>query len=334
MKIAFFETKPYEKEYLEKNLDTSFQKYFYLQTLNPDTIIDEEIKNCEIISTFVESDLSRAVLEKFPNLKFIVLRCVGYSHIDLPYAKEKGINIFNAPHYGDSSIAEYTFAMLLAATRKIPNAALDVKNQALQDECYQGMELKNKTLGIIGLGAIGARVAEIAKGFSLNILYYDIVKDDKYNFAEIDELCQKSDIISINCPLTSKTLHLIDENKFQLMKQGVVIVNTARGEIIKTSALYNALISKKVAAAALDVVECENILYGNEFNTLDINSIKENCLKNYYVTRKLLNMRNVLITPHIAYNTIEAKNRILEITVENLISSTKFTNGAKNLVLI
>lgn len=334
MKVAFFDTKPFEKEYLESHLDNSFIKYFYIQSLNIDTPLDDEAKSADIISVFVESDLSRETLEQFPNLKFIILRSVGYSHVDLLYCKENNIHIFNAPHYGDSSIAEYTFALLLSASRHIAEASFDIKNQNVNDDNYQGIELKGKTIGIIGLGAIGRRVAEIAKGFSLKILYYDIIKDNDYEYADLNDICLQSDIISINCPLTNKTLHLIDENKFQLMKNGVIIVNTARGEIIKSSALYDALLSKKVAFAALDVVECETLLYAGEFSKINLDNIKEKCLKNFYVTRKLLNMKNVIITPHIAYNTREAKYRILKLTVGNLISSTKFTNGMKNLVLI
>lgn len=333
MKIAFFDTKPFEKEYLEKKLE-AFEKHFFAQKVNDKFEPNEDIKDAEIISAFIDSEITGNVMKKFPNLKYIVLRSVGYSHVDLVCAKERGIKVFNAPHYGDSSIAEYVFALLLSNSRKIITAAFDVKNQKVEDAKYQGIELHSKTLGIVGLGAIGKKVFEIAKAFSMEVLCYDINKEEGYSYVSLDELCQKSDIISINCPLTSNTIHMFDSNRFQKTKDGVIIINTARGEVIDTLALFEALLSKKVSFAALDVIECEDILYEDKENPIDINSLHEKCLKNYYVSRKLLEMDNVLITPHIAYNTFEAKYRILEITVENIISLTKFTNSAKNLVLI
>ncbi len=334
MKVIFYDTKPFEKKYLEEKLKNDFETVFYPNGISPATVIDDKIKDAEIISCFIDSDLGEKTLDRFPNLKFIVLRSVGYSHVDLACCKERGINIFNAPHYGDYSIAEYTFAILLSAVRKIPRAFSDVKNQNTEDINYQGIELCGKTIGIVGLGAIGEKVYEIAKSFSMNPVYYDVRKKDGYNFVPIDELCKISDVISINCNLNQNTLYLFDDNRFKIMKNGAVVINTSRGEVIQTTALYRALESGKVSFAALDVVECENVLYEQKENKVDIESVKENCLKSFYVTNKLMNMKNVIITPHIAYNTFEAKTRILEITVENLFASLKFTNGAKNLVLI
>lgn len=334
MKIIFFDTKEYEKEYLEKKLDNSYEKIFLTYSLNGNVEIEDNIKDAEVISCFIDSNLSKKALEKFPNLKFIVLRSVGFSHVDLAYCKEKNIHIFNAPHYGDSSIAEYVFAILLTLIRKVIVAANDVKKQEIEDSKYLGLELFNKTIGIVGLGAIGKRVAEIAKAFSMNVIYYDIQEDERFKKVTFDELLNLSDVISINCNLNDKTLHMFNSNSFKKMKKGVIIVNTARGEVIQTTALFEALISKKVSFAALDVMECEEIIYEHGENKIDINCTKDNCLKNFYVASKLLNMENVIITPHIAYNTKEAKQRILEISVENIFALTNFTNSAKNLVLI
>ena len=155
------------------------------------------------------------------------------------------------------------------------------------------------------------------------INYYDIIKDERYNYLPLNELCAVSDIISINCPLNQNTLYLFDEGKFSIMKDGVIIINTARGEIIKTN---EALISKKVSFAALDVTESENIVFEDTRNRVDIDTIKDACFKNYYLIKKIMSLDNVLITPHIAYDTYEAKTRILETTLQNLYSSTKFTN--------
>lgn len=334
MKAAFFDVKPYEKEYLEKNCDFELEKIFFPHSINCDTELDEKTLDCEILSVFITSSLSKKVLEKFKNLKFIVLRSVGFSHVDLSYAKEKGINIFNAPHYGDHSIAEYTFALLLNVSRKTIEASIDIKNQTIDDNKYQGIELFNKTIGVIGTGAIGKKVVQIARAFNMNVLCHDINQTEGYEYVSFDELLKNSDIISINCPLNENTLHMFNENAFNKMKKGVVIINTARGEIIDTYCLYKALKEKIVSYAAMDVMECEDVLYENKENKIDINLIKEKCFKNHYVAYKLLNMKNVLITPHIAYNTKEAATNILKITVENLKSSIKFTTGAKNLILL
>lgn len=326
MKIAFFDIKPDEIEYLEENLDSSFEKYYFQTSLTPEIELEDWVYEVEIISVFINSNLCKKVLSKFKNLKAIALRSIGYSHVDIVYANEKNIKIFNAPHYGDHSIAEYTFSLLLSISRKIVQSSYDVKGQIINNENYEGIELLGKTIGIIGLGATGKIVADIASGFSMKPIYYDVIKNDSYNFFPLKKLCEKSDIISINCPLNQNTLYMIDEEKFSYMKNGVIIINTARGEIIKTRALYEALISKKVKFAALDVVESENILFENIDNKVNIDAIKDICFKNYYLTRKLMSLENVLITPHVAYNTKEAKKRILEITVNNLNSSIKFTN--------
>ncbi len=334
MKTVFFDIKDEEQKYLTEKLGPEFETVFIKRSLNSEFLVEENIQDAQILSVFIDSELTKGVLEKFKNLKFIILRSVGYSHIDLSYANENKIAVFNAPHYGDYSIAEYTFALLLSVSRKIFVSALDVKKQNILDTKYQGIELNKKTIGIVGLGAIGKKVAQIAKSFSMNVVYYDIKKDEEFQYLPIDELCKISDIISINCPLTKETLYMFDRQRFSMMKDGVIIINTARGEIIKIEALYEALTDKKVSFAAMDVVECENVLYEDINNTIDIHNVKQSCLKNYFITRKLLNMDNVIITPHIAYNTKEAQKRILEITVENLYSSLKFTNSAKNLVLI
>ena len=326
MKIAFFDIKPDEKKYLQEHLNSGFEASYFETNLTSKTKLEENIKNSEIISVFINSNLSHKVLSQFKNLKYIVLRSVGFSHVDVLYAAENNIKIFNAPHYGDHSIAEFTFALLLSVLRKIDKASFDVKKEKTDQLKYQGYELCGKTIGIVGLGATGKIIADIARGFSMKPFYYDIKRDERYNYLSLNDLCKNSDIISINCPLNQDTLYMFDEGKFCMMKDGAVIINTARGEIIKTKALYEALISKKIAYAGLDVIENENLLYENSINKTDVENIKDSCFKNFYFTKKIMALENVLITPHIAYNTVEAKKRILDITIETLNSSIKFTN--------
>ena len=276
------------------------------------------------------------MLKKFPKLRFILTRSVGYSHIDTKYCKEHEIYIFNTPHYGDYTVAEYTFAILLYTARRIGKAQNDVKINDIMMNDYTGVELFNKTIGVIGAGSIGKNVLDIAKGFRMNTLAYDIYQSGDYNYCTLDELFKNSDIISINAPLTKDNYHLINKETISKMKDGVIIVNVARGEIIDTEALFEALLNKKVSYAALDVIECEEILCTENQKCMGLENIKEACLEKFYINQKLLNLPNVTITPHMAYNTKEAIERILYMTKENLLSCLNFDTmtGAKNLVLL
>ena len=201
---------------------------------------------------------------------------------------------------------------------------------------YIGVELFNKTIGVIGAGSIGRKFLDIGKGFKMNTLAYDLYQNGDYNYCSLDELIQKSDIISINSPLTTQTYHLINKDTIAKMKDGVIIVNVARGEIIDTQALYEALLGKKDAYAALDVIGCEEILCTENQKCKDLQNIKDFCLEKFYINQKLLKLPNVTITPHMAYNTKEAIERILFMTEENLMSCLNFNpkTGAKNVILL
>ncbi len=334
MKITFFDALSHEEEFLKNHMPEGVESVFINESLHPSLQIPEITLDSDIISVFTPSLLNKETLEKFQNLKFIVLRSVGFSHVDLNYTKERGINVFNAPNYGDYTVAEYVFASLLALLRKIPqsNNALRMGNILLDK--YIGVELFSKTMGVIGTGAIGSKVVKIAKGFSMDVIAYDINKNTDAEYVSLNELCSRADIISINTPLTPDTLRMFDKNRINSLKKGVIIINTARGEIIDTDALYDAIVEERVAYAALDVIECEDILWQKPTRARDFNNIKNNCLKNFLIANRLLKMDNVLITPHTAYDTKEATRRILEITLENINSCINFNAGAKNLVLV
>ena len=334
MKVTFFDALAHEEIFLRKHMPQDIEAEFISTSLHPAMETPERVLDSDAVSVFTPSLLNREVLEKFYNLKFILLRSVGFSHIDLHYAKEKGIHIFNCPNYGDYTVAEYVFASLLSLIRKIPqsNNALRMGNILLDK--YIGIELFSKTMGVVGTGAIGSKVVKIAKGFSMDVIAYDINKNTDAEYVSLDELCRRADVISINTPLTADTLHMFDRNRINSLKKGVIIVNTARGEIIDTAALYDAVLEKRVAYAALDVMECEDLLWQKPADASGFNGIKDACLKNFLVANRLLKMDNVLITPHTAYDTREATKRILEITLENINSCLNFDSGAKNQVLI
>lgn len=337
MKILFYDTKQIEKTYFEeefKKTDKILAKYYDFPLLNS-TNINQDDYDAEAISIFVTSYLQKEVLEKFKNLKYIFLRCVGFSNVDLKYCKDNNIKILNTPNYGNSTVAEYVFAMLLTLVKKIDKAKNDLQEGFVEYNYIEGVELCHKTFGIIGLGAIGKKIHNIAKGFNMDVLVYDIKKEDgNYNYVELDELLKNSDFISINCPLTPETKGLIGENEFNKMKPNAYLINTARGEIIQTSYLYDALLNKKIKGALLDVIECEEMLCAF-FERCKIDEhIKQNCLKKFLFINKLMKMKNVIITPHNAYNTKEAKQRIMHITLDNIQSCLDINTSLKNLVLI
>lgn len=334
MKILFYDIKKIELDYfLEKNIE-KIEGYFFQNPINKTTYIDEKYLDCDGISVFVNSFLDENVLSKFKNLKFIFLRCVGYSNVDLKYCKKNNIYVFNTPNYGNSTVAEYVFSLLLTLAKKTIKAQNSILKGEIDQDNLRGIELFQKTIGVIGIGAIGRKVINIAHGFGMDVLAYDVHKNGAYNFVELDELLKKSDFITINCPLNEQTRNLIDKFAISKMKKNAIIINTARGEIIDTQALYFALIQNKIKGAALDVVECEEYLCQNWKKCNQNEEFKLTCLKKFFFNQKLLQLPNVIITPHNAYNTIEAQKRILDITLENIESSFDISYSAKNLVLL
>ncbi len=318
MKVVFFDLTKEEKVYFETNLSKDIVGYFYFESFDSNYIPDNEIKDAEAISTFVSGKLDENSLKKFPNLKYIFTRSVGFDHIDLNWCNSHNIKIYTAKNYGDNTIAEYTFAILLSAIRNIPEALADVKTGKVKQLKYRGFELYGKTLGIIGLGSIGRQVAKIAEGFSMNVVCYDIQTNSNYKFVSLEELFGTSDVITLHMPYVLQTRHIIDKEALSKMKNGVVIVNTARGELIDVDALIENLNSGKVSYVASDVLECENIVLGNYKKDFCLTCVDEHCLQKFFLNNKLMNTTNVIVTPHIAYNTHEAVKRIQEITLKNI----------------
>lgn len=333
MKTIFFDVQENEEQFLKNNIPKEVNYILSKENvLNFD--YSQNVDEVKIISTFVMSKLDKNTLGKFKNLEFILTRSVGYSHIDTKYCKEKNIKIFNTPNYGDRTVAEFVFGLLLSATRHIISASSAIRKTEVMMSDFCGVELYQKTLGVIGAGAIGSKVLEIAKGFKMNTIAYDSNPHSEFVFCDLDTLFKNSDIISINAPLNEKTRHLINKEAISKMKDGVIIINAARGEIIDTEALLDGLMKKKIAFVGLDVIECEEILCLNGQKCQNLENLKEGCLEKFYLNQKLLNLPNVVITPHIAYNTNEATMRILKITMENLKNCLNFNPSAKNLVLL
>ena len=328
-KILFFDVKDNETEQLKNFCDKNFECQLLAEPLNDKTQLTDEIKQAEILSCFTFSRVDAKIFKQFPKLKLIALRSVGFNHIDIDYCKEHNIQVVNSFGYGNVTVAEFAFGLMLDVMRKISRSYLNLKNEHLNRDVYTGLELKNKNIGIIGTGAIGREVVRIAKGVGMEVLAYDIYPQntlvEKYGvkYVELDELLKNSDVISLHAPLTKDNLHMIDAEKIKLMKPQAILVNTARGELIDTKALYEALSENRIFGAGLDVLESENIFTQPE-TTLDFDYLTDDVIRQTLINDRLLKLHNVVVTPHIAYNTQEAQDRILNITMNNI---TSFLNG-------
>ena len=322
-KIVYFDVENDEYDYLKNQNDGKYDYFLTGKSLNNLDKIPEEYKDADVISCFTTSRVGKDVLEKFSKLRLIALRSVGFNHIDLNYCDEHDISVVNTPNYGNKSVAEFAFGLMIDVCRKITLSYLEYKDSQTNAQKYIGSELGGKTVGVVGLGAIGSEFARLAYGFDMKILGYDIKENDKLKemykikYTDFDSLLEKSDFISIHAPLTKDNKHLFNDKSFRRMKNTSVLINTARGEIVETQALYNALMQNEIAGAGLDVLESEETISDSDY-LVDINRLNNTVLKQTILNSRLQQLPNVIVTPHIAYNTHEAVFRILDITMQNI----------------
>lgn len=325
MTVAFFDIKNWEKEYLTKKL-AGFDLTFFSESLTPENVL--KISKADIISVFIYSKLNAIILSKLPNLKLISTRSTGFDHIDMEYCKNRGIEVSTVPQYGSDTVAEHSFALLLALTRRVVECVDKVRAGNFNPEGLTGTDLKGKILGVVGTGKIGTNVIKIANGFSMNVLAYDVnpdkekQKDINFKYVSLDELLKKADIVTLHIPYCDDTHHLINREKIALMKEGAFLINTSRGGLIETDALFDGVQSGKLAGVGLDVLEEENFVK-EEAEVLYRDTEGEANLKTVLENHVLMNLPNVIITPHNAFNSKEALQRILDTTVENI---TQFKN--------
>jgi len=321
MKIGFFELEGWENKILQENFNKD-EVFLSADKLEPLNVPLQ--KDFEIICVFVNSILNKDVLSQFPNLKFIATRSTGFDHIDMSYCKEKGIKVAYVPTYGMNTVAEYAFGLILNLTRKIYQSIDQIKeNGSFSLEGMRGVDIKGRTLGVIGTGRIGKESIKIAKGFGMNVIAFDAFPDTKaatemgFQYVSLEELLKNSDVITIHTVYNESTHHLINENNFQFIKKGAFLVNTARGAIIQTEALIVALKKGILGGYAADVLEDEGEVK-DELNYLTKTRPKEEVVKNMLYNHILMEMPNVLLTPHNAFNTEEALQRILNTTIDNI----------------
>lgn len=324
MTIAFFEIEEWEQALFAAAL-RDYTLTFFHEPLTTETV--GQVANAEILSPFIYSQLDSEALFHFPNLKLIATRSTGFDHVDLAYCREKGIIVCNVPAYGVNTIAEHTFALILALSRKIIPSVERTRRGDFRLEGLRGFELAGKTLGIVGLGHIGKRVAILARAFGMNVIVHtrhpDSVGTQELGipFVDLSTLLESSDIVTLHVPLTPQTRHLINKENIRLMKKGSYLINTARGGVVETEAMLWALEQDIIAGAALDVLEEECSL--KEERQLLTNEFLKTCdLKTQLFNHVLLTKENVIITPHNAFNSHEALQEIAQTTLENIRAFT------------
>jgi len=315
MKIAFFDTKPYDKESFERISDENDVKIKYFETkLNEDTA--DLAQGFDGVCVFVNDTVNAAVIDRLCQLgvKLIALRCAGFNNVDMKHAFGK-IHVLRVPAYSPYAVAEHAMAMLLTSIRRIHKAYIRTKDFNFSLSGMTGFDLHGKTVGVIGTGRIGRVFIDICRGFGMKVLAYDkfqaegLADGKMVKYVSLDELFSDSDIISLHCPLTDETYHVIDEKALDKCKKGVVIINTSRGALVDAEALLEGIKARKVGAACLDVYEEESELFFEDFSG--------HIVEDDILTR-LISMPNVIVTSHQAFLTREALANIAETTIKNI----------------
>lgn len=318
-KIAFFDTKPYDKKWFDEYKEMyNIEIKYYEEKLNEHTAFIA--KGCDGVCAFVNDTINKEVIDSLYdlNIKTLALRCAGYNNVDLKYAKDK-LTVLHVPVYSPYAVAEHTMALLLTLNRKTHRAYIRTKEHNFNISGLEGFDLHQKTIGVIGTGRIGRTFIDVCSGFKTKIIAYDPkpLKDTDINYVSLDEIFEKSDIISLHCPLTKDTFNIINKQSLNKMKKGVFIINTSRGPLVNSEDLLSAIREKKVGGAALDVYDEETDFF---FEDLSGKIITDEILTG------LISMPNVIITSHQAFLTNEALQAIAITTLENLSETFKGLN--------
>lgn len=325
-RIAFFDAKSYDRENFDKvNQDFGFDIIYYKERLSLNTV--SLTQGADAVCIFVNAECDARVIERMAGygVKLIALRCAGFNNVDVRAAKEHGIRVVRVPAYSPHAVAEYAVTLMLALNRKVYRSVYRTREGNFRLGGLLGFDMYGKTVGLIGMGKIAKELVKILRGFGMNVLAYDLYPDEQFakehqvKIVTLDELYEQSDIISLHCPLTEETKFIINSDSITKMKYGVMIINTGRGKLIKTTDLLDGLRSHQVGSAALDVYEEEaNYFYEDRSDKM----IDDDKLA------LLLMMPNVIVTSHQAFFTREATHNIAVTTLQNILD---FGNG-KELV--
>ena len=313
IKVAFFDTKAYDKPSFEHYGQLHDMQFRFLETkLNEDTV--ELARGCDVVCVFVNDTVNAKVIDQLHEMgvKLIALRSAGYNNVDIHSAYGK-VHVVHVPAYSPYAVAEHAMALLLTSIRRIHKAYIRTRDFNFSLNGLTGFDLHGKTIGVIGTGKIGRIFIDICRGFGMNVIAYDLfpAKDSGIKYVSLEELFRSSDIISLHCPLTDETRHMINADAIETMKKGIVIINTSRGGLIDTEALLEGIKARKVGAACLDVYEEEADIFFED---------RSGHILNDELLARLISMPNVIVTSHQAFLTEEALNNIAETTVNNILS--------------
>ncbi len=321
MKIAFFEVQDWEEPLLKGNFPND-EVHFFKDALGERNI--EKALDFEVVSVFIYSKLNAEILSKLSKLRLVATRSTGFDHIDVEECNKRGILVCNVPTYGEITVAEHTFALILSLSRMISDSYERTRRGDFSCQNIQGFDLDGKVLGVLGTGRIGRKVIEIAKGFNMRVLAFDKYPNMKaaeelgFSYVDAQTLLKESDIVTLHLPLNDETYHFLNENTIKTMKKDAVVINTARGGLIDSQALTKALTSGHLAGAGLDVLEEESLI--REEAQLLLDNLPREQLATMLRAHILLRLRNVIITPHCAFNSKESLQRLLYTTIENIFA--------------
>ena len=310
IKVVFFDAKDYDITSFEEKLTEDFEFKFFDTKLDIDTV--GLCAGYDVVCVFVNDDVNSAVIDGLVSggVKLIALRCAGYNNVDIEYAKGK-IGVVRVPAYSPYAVAEHAVALLLTSIRRIHKAFIRTRDFNFSLSGMMGFDLHGKTVGVIGTGKIGRVFINICRGFGMNVIAYDKfpAKDSDIQYVSLDEIFERSDIISLHCPLTEETYHIINASSIKKMKKGIVIINTSRGALIDSESLLEGIKERQVGAACLDVYEEESTVFFKDYSGHIVNDD---------ILARLISMPNVIVTSHQAFLTKEALYNIADTTLKNI----------------
>ncbi|MBV9080230.1 MAG: hydroxyacid dehydrogenase [Elusimicrobia bacterium] len=320
MRINFFEVSPDERPFLKKLRLPGATIALFEKPMHEAPASD--LKGTDVASVFIYSKVDKGTLSKSPKLRFVATRSTGFDHIDLATCEQRRIAVSNVPYYGENTVAEHTFALILALSRKVHQAHVRAQRGDFSFDGLMGFDLKGKSIGVVGTGHIGLHVIRIAKGFGMRVVGFDVFPNHfmaetlGFDYVAFDDLLGHSDIISLHAPYRKETHHLINKDNIKKIKRGALLINTARGGLVESGALVQALDEGILGGAGLDVLEGEDLI--KEERQILTQDFPADRMKMMLQNHILMNRENVVLTPHIAFNSREAAQRILDTTVSNI----------------
>jgi D-lactate dehydrogenase len=326
---------------LEDEAKALFEETFAQHEVSFVERLDEVPEDTEIVSVFITEKIDGSFLDDHPLIRLIATRSTGCDHIDLDVCDKRGVGVANVGNYGENTVAEHTFALMLALSRRLRDSERAVRTGRFSRERLRGFDLRGKTLGVVGAGRVGLHVIRIGTGFGMRVLAYDEAPHSFYSelldfrYASFEELLRESDMITLHVPLTPTTRHMINRDALALCRPGVLLINTARGGLIESGALIEALDAGQVAGVGLDVLEDERVFRGGATQILsekiaervrssagaiirETSAQRVSEFSKLVAHHRLLNRPEVVLTPHVAFNSHEAMERLNGITVENI----------------